>query len=47
MAKDSVRFLKESISVAPFSSIIGLPTGLTFSGCTYTMSTPWCIYQQL
>ena len=27
--------------------VIALATGLTFSGCTYMMATPWGTYQQL
>jgi prepilin-type N-terminal cleavage/methylation domain-containing protein/prepilin-type processing-associated H-X9-DG protein len=47
MADGSVRFIKDSINVAPFDPTTGLPTGLSFKNCTYTMATPWGTYQQL
>jgi len=47
MCDGSVRFIKDTVSVAPFDPSTGLPTGLTFTGCNYNMATPWGIYQQL
>jgi prepilin-type N-terminal cleavage/methylation domain-containing protein/prepilin-type processing-associated H-X9-DG protein len=48
MCDGSVRFIKDSISIAPFDPTTGLPLGLTFNNCTYAMTlNPWGTYQQL
>ena len=47
MCDGSVRFIKDTISIAPFDPSTGIPLGLTFTNCTYTMANQWGTYQQL
>jgi prepilin-type N-terminal cleavage/methylation domain-containing protein/prepilin-type processing-associated H-X9-DG protein len=47
MCDGSVRFLKDTVSIAPFDPGNFLPLGLTFQNCTYTMTGQWGVYQQL
>ena len=47
MCDGSVRFIKDTISIAPFDPTTGLPVALTFTNCTYAMNAPWGTYQQL
>jgi prepilin-type N-terminal cleavage/methylation domain-containing protein/prepilin-type processing-associated H-X9-DG protein len=47
MCDGSVRFLKDTVSTAPWDPTTFLPLGLTFANCTFTMTRPWGVYQQL
>ena len=47
MCDGSVRFIKDTISIAPFDPSTGIPLGLNFTNCAYTMTNQWGTYQQL
>ena len=47
MCDGSVRFIKDTVSIAPFDPTTGIPLGLTFNNCAYGMTNQWGVYQQL